>query len=95
MECGSNATVLLAYGQAERGSTYSVLQCPRDPVVDQVSILKEMSFVDGGHELGRDSELEITPRFFVTSQELEASGKWAIGRQEVVDTVELGMVLHG
>jgi len=50
-----------------------------------------MSLVDGGRELVRDSELEVTPRLFVTSQELEAFGKWAIGREEVVDAVDLGM----
>ena len=50
-----------------------------------------MSLVDGGRELVRDSELEGTPRLFVTSQELEAFGKWAIGREEVVDAVDLGM----
>jgi hypothetical protein len=69
----------------------SVLQSARDPVVDQVSVLKRMSLVDGGRELVRNSELEVTPRPFVASQKLEAFGKWAIGREEVVDTVDLGM----
>jgi len=39
-----------------------------------------MLLADGGGELVLNSELEITPRLFVTSQELGAFGKWAIGR---------------
>jgi hypothetical protein len=39
-----------------------------------------MSLVDGGGELVGGFELEVTPRLFVTSQQLEAFGKWAIGR---------------
>ena len=50
-----------------------------------------MSLVKGSRELVQDSQLEVTPRLFVTSQELEAFGKWAIGREEVVDGVDLGM----
>jgi hypothetical protein len=68
-----------------------IFQSARNPVVDQVSVLKRMSLVTGRRELVRDPELEVTPRLFVTSQELEAFGKWAIGREEVVDAVDLGM----
>ena len=42
--------------------------------------MKEMSLVGSGRELVRDSNLEVTLRLLVTSQELETFGKWAIGR---------------
>jgi len=58
----------------------SVLQCPGDLVVDQISILKKMTLVDRGGKLVRNLELEVAPRPFVTPQKCEAFGKWAIGR---------------
>ena len=39
-----------------------------------------MLLVDSGRRPVPESKLEVTPRLFVTSQGLEAFGKWAIGR---------------
>ena len=74
-------------GEAERRSTYPHYRfCCKSS-----TRLEKMSLVDGGREFMQDSELEITLQLFVTSQELEAFKRWAIGRQEVVDAVDLGM----
>jgi hypothetical protein len=42
-----------------------------------------------GSKFMRKLELQVTPRVLVTSQQLEAFGKRAIGGQEVVDAVYL------
>ena len=47
--------------------------------------------MDGGGELVGYPQLEVTPRLFVTLQELEAFIKLAIRRSEVADAVDLGM----
>jgi len=57
----------------------SILQRPRYLVVDQISILKKMAVEKWGSEFMRKFELQVAPRVFVTPQELEAFGKWAIG----------------
>jgi len=76
-KCGSNATLRL---ERQRGGPRIRIAESRNPTVDRVSVLKEMSLVGSGHELVRDSNLEVTLRLLVASQELETFGKWAIGR---------------
>jgi hypothetical protein len=46
----------------------SILQGPRELVVDQISILKKMAVEKWGSEFMREFELQATPRVLVTSQ---------------------------
>ena len=57
----------------------SILQRPCNLAVNQISILKKMSIEKGGSKFMGKFELEVTPGIFVTPQQLEAFGEWAVG----------------